>query len=49
MSFLFDYGDEWLFQVEVIGRSHREPGIKYPRVLTSVGEAPEQYPDPEEE
>jgi pRiA4b ORF-3-like protein len=49
MSFLFDYGDEWLFQVEVIGRSHREPGIKYPRVLTVVGEAPEQYPDPDEE
>lgn len=49
MSFLFDYGDEWLFQVEVIGRSRREPGTKYPRVLKAVGEAPEQYPDPEEE
>jgi hypothetical protein len=49
MSFLFDYGDEWLFQVKVTGRARREPGTKYPRVLKAVGEAPEQYPDAEEE
>jgi hypothetical protein len=49
MSFLFDYGDEWLFQIEVIGQARKESGTKYPRVLKAVGEAPEPYPDPEEE
>lgn len=49
MTFLFDYGDEWLFRV-----TFKEAGIKaakttYPRVVSSKGEAPEQYPDPDED
>lgn len=51
MRFLFDYGDEWLFLVELIRRAPTEPGVNLPRVLAATGEAPEQYPafddDPE--
>lgn len=46
--FVFDYGDEWIFKIERIGSSAKTPGAKYPRVVKSAGEAPEQYPDPEE-
>src|SRR5204863_10117416 len=48
MTFLFDYGDDWRFRVEVIGRNLKEPGAKYPRLLKSIGTAPEQYPDPDD-
>ena len=46
MRFLFDYGDEWVFLVELVKREPREPKIKLPRLLSSVGKAPVQYPDP---
>ena len=49
LTFLFDYGDEWLFRVEAIGQNRKEPRVKYPKLLKAVGKAPEQYPDPEEE
>jgi Plasmid pRiA4b ORF-3-like protein len=49
MLFLFDYGDEWLFTVELIGLGRKEPKVAYPRVLKRVGEAPPQYPDLEED
>ena len=49
MLFLFDYGDEWLFTVGLIGLGRREPKAAYPRVVKRVGEAPPQYPDPEED
>ena len=43
MLFLFDYGYEWHFIVELIGvESHKEVE-KYPFVLGSVGDAPPQY------
>lgn len=47
MLFLFDYGDEWLFVVELAGYGAREPKVKYPRVTTRTGKAPEQYPEDE--
>jgi len=43
LLFLFDYGDEWRFTVEVIERGGRQPNVRYPRTLKSVGAAPEQY------
>ena len=49
MLFLFDYGDEWLFTVGLIGLGRREPKVTYPRVVKQVGEAPPQYPDLEED
>ena len=49
MRFLFDYGDEWEFLVELINRKPKEPKAKLPRLLISAGKAPAQYPDPEDE
>ncbi len=49
MTFIFDYGDEWQFRIEAIGQNRKETGAKYPRLLKTVGEAPEQYPDPDDE
>ena len=49
MLFLFDYGDEWRFRVEVVGRGEAAAGTAYPRVAASAGKAPDQYPDPEED
>ena len=48
MQFLFDYGDEWRFQVEVIGLGQKVPKTPYPKILKTVGKAPPQYPDPDE-
>jgi arsenate reductase len=43
LTFLFDYGDEWLFAVERIGTGQKDPGKTYPLVVKSVGKAPKQY------
>ena len=48
MLFLFDYGDEWRFQLELIALGKRVPKSRYPKVLASVGKAPPQYPDSDE-
>lgn len=48
MLFLFDYGDEWLFRVSVKGQCTKLPKTRYPRLVASKGEAPEQYPDPDD-
>jgi hypothetical protein len=44
MRFLFDYGDEWLFQIAFDGRKPRVPRTILPRVVASAGKAPQQYP-----
>jgi hypothetical protein len=49
MLFLFDYGDDWRFTVELIGLGERAPNTRYPRVIASAGKAPAQYPDPGED
>jgi hypothetical protein len=43
--YLFDYGDEWRFKVRVYAIGPDASDGEYPRVVESVGEAPEQYPD----
>lgn len=41
--YLFDYGDQHEFEIEVVGiRQKAEPG-KYPRVIDSQGKIPRQY------
>jgi hypothetical protein len=47
LFYLFDYGDNWLFQIT---KSRKKPyapkeGVKYPRLLKSIGIIPEQYPN----
>src|ERR1700730_107348 len=49
MRFLFDYGDNWEFLVELIKRKPKEPKVKLPRLLLSAGKAPTQYPDQDDE
>ena len=49
MLLLFDYGDDWRFTVEVIGVGQRKPKTRYPKVLATVGTAPEQYADWDED
>src|SRR5919202_5474702 len=38
MQFLFDYGDEWRFRVEVTGLGAKTPQTRYPKILKTVGE-----------
>jgi hypothetical protein len=49
MRFLFDYGDEWEFVVELLKRKPKDPKVKLPRLLLSAGEAPPQYRYPDDE
>lgn len=44
MIMLFDYGDNWNFLVEAIGKGEVVPGKRYPVQHASKGKAPEQYP-----
>ena len=48
--FLFDYGDEWHFGVRLV-RSGKapNPGLRYPQVIASHGQAPPQYPAVEDD
>lgn len=49
--YLFDYGDNWLFQITPSRKKPFSPvaGIKYPRIIAESGTKPEQYPDWEED
>jgi hypothetical protein len=49
MLFLFDYGDEWHFRVTLKETGEKAAKVRYPRVVESRGEAPEQYPVDEDE
>ncbi|MFH0764728.1 MAG: hypothetical protein V1927_06990 [Candidatus Omnitrophota bacterium] len=48
MLFLFDYGDEWRFVVEVKEIKQAEKRDLKPVILESIGKAPLQYPPCEE-
>ncbi len=49
MLFLFDYGDEWCFAVELKEIRKAEERESEPVILESTGKAPAQYPPCEEE
>lgn len=49
MLFLFDYGDEWHFIVELKGIESPRENQRYPFVAESVGDAPPQYGEPKED
>jgi len=40
--YLFDYGDEWLFEAEFVGEGVSEE-VVYPRIVSSRGDSPQQY------
>jgi len=41
--YLFDFGDEWKFNVELIEIDNKAPLPLKPMIIESKGEAPEQY------
>lgn len=43
--YLFDFGDEWVFQCKVLRELEDQTDV--PCVIRCVGEAPKQYPDDE--
>jgi Plasmid pRiA4b ORF-3-like protein len=49
MVFLFDYGDEWLFEVKRTEARDKPAPKAFWKLLKSVGEAPPQYPSDEED
>jgi hypothetical protein len=49
LTFLFDYGDEWLFRVEAVDFGQAVPRRRYPRISASSGKAPPQYPAEDDE
>jgi hypothetical protein len=48
MLFLFDYGDEWHFRVELTNIEPARQGKPYPDCIKSVGKARTQYDEPDE-
>lgn len=48
MLFVFDYGDDWRFEVELKRVGEKAPKMRYPRMIAAMGEAPSQYPDEDE-
>jgi hypothetical protein len=42
--YLFDYGDEWMFKVTLTSVTESDEPLTKPKLIKSVGEAPEQYP-----
>jgi hypothetical protein len=48
MTFLFDYGDDWLFRVKLKATGTKLAKVRYPRVVATSGDAPPQYPDPDD-
>ncbi len=49
MVFLFDYGDEWHFDVKRTGTRDQPVPKAFWKLVKSQGDAPPQYPDYEEE
>lgn len=47
--YLFDYGDEWRFEVQFLKRIASEDGVDYPRIAKRRRESPPQYPPDEDE
>jgi hypothetical protein len=47
-AYLFDFGDNHRFEIEVFDFGKVEKVKKYPVLLESKGKSPEQYPDWEE-
>lgn len=48
IAYLFDFGDEWRVRL-TLRQIIADDGGAYPRLLESVGDAPPQYPDYDEE
>lgn len=47
-GYLFDFGDEWWHQINVMGIKEKADPGKYPKIIGRVGNSPPQYADLEE-
>jgi hypothetical protein len=45
MKYIFDFGDNWEFKIELEAIQSEDPRINYAEILEEHGESPEQYPD----
>lgn len=45
MQFIFDFGDNWRFELESLGFSDEPDVLGSPRVVATRGAPPQQYPD----
>jgi len=48
-GYVFDYGDNWLHQIDVLSISDSAPAKKYPCITKRVGQSPPQYRDDDED
>jgi hypothetical protein len=48
-GYRFDFGDDWLHQINVAAVEDSPGKGRYPKVIARVGKSPPQYPDPDEE
>jgi hypothetical protein len=48
-GYWFDFGDDWLHQINVTAIAIPEPRARYPRIIERVGQSPPQYPDWDDE
>lgn len=46
-KFVFDFGEDWRFQCKVLREEAED--LDLPEVIRAIGEAPQQYPDWDEE
>lgn len=44
-GYRFDFGDEWLHQIDVVGIEENISSERYPRIIKRTGKNPPQYPD----
>ena len=47
-GYLFDFGDDWWHQVNVVAIEEKTSKGRYPKITNSVGKSPPQYMDEEE-
>jgi hypothetical protein len=47
-GYWFDFGDDWMHQINVVEIDPSVPKGKYPKVISRVGASPPQYPNMDE-
>lgn len=47
-GYWFDFGDDWMHQIDVVAIDASVPKGKYPKVISRVGASPPQYLDEDE-
>ncbi|MDI6916277.1 MAG: hypothetical protein QMC80_00595 [Thermoplasmatales archaeon] len=48
-GYRFDFGDDWLHQINVVDIADRSKSGKYQKIIKRVSESPPQYPDLDED